>query len=505
MAKQAGYDIEQLCKNLNQMSLSAEQSFEQSEVPKRSDKQEKSQQPPREPQPDLESSSIKLNQAPDGPVKTPLTLFGYDLFAGEPDTFQPIANAPVEMDYLLGPGDKLRIQFYGKFNDDFEQTILRDGTISFPKIGPLGVAGMSYTEAKQLIHRKVMEEYIGVKVSVSLGALRSMQIFVFGEAYKPGRYSVPSLSTISNVLYLSGGVSKMASLRDIQIKRNGKIVARMDLYDLLLSGDRSGDVRLQAGDTIFIPAVGQTAGIEGQIRRPAIYEVMPNSTVGKLINLAGGLLPTAYQSKARIKRVDNRGFMTVVAVDLNTDKGLNTRLQDGDVLMVEKVPEESNNTVKISGNIYHAGEFLWRDDLMVADLIPDTDGFKPNTDLNFALLRRELMPTGKLTTLFVNLADILADKQSAFNYFLQPKDELIVFDNQEDRSLTLSQLVMQLKQQSRIGELAKVVTISGAVQSPGEYPMSANMTLTQLIQAAGGLQEQAYRQSIELFRLFKRG
>ena len=186
---------------------------------------------------------------------------------------------------------------------------------------------MSYTEARQLIHRKVMEEYIGVKVSVSLGALRSMQIFVFGEAYKPGRYSVPSLSTITNVLYLSGGVSKMASLRDIQIKRNGKIVARMDLYDLLLSGDRSSDVRLQVGDTIFIPAVGQTAGVEGQVRRPAIYEVMSNSTVGKLINLAGGLLPTAYQSKARIKRVDNRGFMTVVAVDLNTNKGLNTRLQ----------------------------------------------------------------------------------------------------------------------------------------------------------------------------------
>lgn len=292
----------------------------------------------------------------------------------------------------------------------------------------------------------------------------------------------------------------MASLRDIQIKRNGKIVARMDLYDLLLSGDRSSDVRLQVGDTIFIPAVGQTAGVEGQVRRPAIYEVMPNSTVGKLINLAGGLLPTAYQSKARIRRVDNRGFMTVVAVDLNTDKGFNTRLQDGDVLMIEKVPEESNNTVKISGNIYHPGEFLWREDLMVVDLMPDMDGFKPNTDLNFALLRRELMPTGKLTTLFVNLADILADKQSTFNYFLQPKDELIVFDNQEDRALTLSQLVMQLKQQSRIGELAKVVTISGAVQSPGEYPMSANMTLTQLIQAAGGLQEQAYRQSVELAR-----
>ena len=500
MAKQAGYDVEKLCQSLNQLSLSAEQSLEQAEVPKRSDEPKENQQQQGDHQLSLEPSTIQAGEQSNLPKNTPLKLFGYDLFAGEPDTFEPIANAPVELDYLLGPGDELNIQFYGKVNDYFEQTILRDGTINFPKIGPVGVAGMSYTEAKQLINRKVAEEYIGVKVSVSLGSLRSMQIFVFGEAYKPGRYTVPSLSTITNALYLSGGVSEIASLRNIQIKRNGKIQARLDLYDLLLSGDRSKDIRLQSGDTIFIPAVEQTAGIEGQVRRPAIYELMHKPTVGVLIDLAGGLLPKAYQPKARIKRVDSTGFMTVVDVDLKTAKGLNTRIKNGDLLVIEKVAEESNNTVKISGNIHHPGEFLWREDLMVADLIPDADGFKPNTDLHFALLRRELIPTGEITTLFVNLADILADTQSTLNYFLQPKDELMVFANQQDRAWELSQLVMQLKQQSRMGEVAKVVTISGAVQSPGEYPLTANMTLTQLILAAGGLQEQAYQQSIELAR-----
>ncbi|MGB1333751.1 MAG: polysaccharide biosynthesis/export family protein [Porticoccaceae bacterium] len=288
MAKQAGYDVEKLCQSLNQLSLSAEQSLEQAEVPKRSDGPKENQQQQGDHQPSLEPSTIQGGEQSNLPKNTPLKLFGYDLFAGEPDTFEPIANAPVELDYLLGPGDELNIQFYGKVNDYFEQTILRDGTINFPKIGPVGVAGMSYTEAKQLINRKVAEEYIGVKVSVSLGSLRSMQIFVFGEAYKPGRYTVPSLSTITNALYLSGGVSEIASLRNIQIKRNGKIQARLDLYDLLLSGDRSKDIRLQSGDTIFIPAVGQTAGIEGQVRRPAIYELMQKPTVGVLIDLAGG-------------------------------------------------------------------------------------------------------------------------------------------------------------------------------------------------------------------------
>jgi polysaccharide export outer membrane protein len=211
-------------------------------------------------------------------------------------------------------------------------------------------------------------------------------------------------------------------------------------------------------------------------------------------------LPKAYQSKARIKRVDDLGFMTFVDIDLKTKKGLNSRIKNGDLLVIEKVPEESNNTVTISGNIYHPGEFLWREDLMIADLIPQIDGFKPNTDLHFALLRRENMPSGKITTLFVDLAEVLADTQSSLNYFLQPRDELIVFANEPDRAQGLSQLIMQLKQQSRIGEVAKVVTIGGAVQSPGEYPMTENMTLTQLIIAAGGLQEQAYRQSIELAR-----
>ena len=500
MAKQAGYDVEKLCKSLNQLTSSAAQQIEQSEVPQRLDKSAQNQQQQDKNQANPELPALETDSQINTPKNSPLKLFGYDLFAGEPDTFQPSTNAPVEPDYLLGPGDELNIQFYGKVNDYFEQTILRDGTISFPKIGPVGVAGMNYAEVKQLIKRKVAEEYIGVKVSVSLGALRSMQVFVFGEAYKPGRYTVPSLSTITNVLYLSGGVSEIASLRNIQLKRNGKILARLDLYDLLLSGDRSSDIRLQAGDTIFIPSIGQTASIEGQVRRPAIYEVKQKPTVGELINLAGGLLPKAYQSKARIKRVDDLGFMTVVDIDLKTKKGLNSRIKNGDLLVIEKVPEESNNTVTISGNIYHPGEFLWREDIMIADLIPQVDGFKPNTDLHFALLRRELMPSGKITTLFVDLAEVLADTQSSLNYFLQPRDELIVFDNQPERAQGLSQLVAQLKQQSRIGEVAKVVTIGGAVQSPGEYPMTENMTLTQLIIAAGGLQEQAYRQSIELAR-----
>ena len=500
MAKQAGYDVEKLCKSLNQLSQS-EDIIEVFKVPDRLPKTEKNQPLKKQ---KTEDSVAKTDDLPEhiNPFDHgDLALFGHDLFAGEPDTFQPNSSAPVEPDYLLGPGDQLNIQLYGKVNEFFEQKILRDGSISFPKIGPIGVAGMNFAEATQLINRKVAEEYIGVKVSVSLGALRAMQIFVFGEAYKPGRYTVPALSTITNVLYLSGGISEIASLRNIQIKRNGKIQAVFDLYDLLLNGDRSSDIRLQSGDTIFIPTIGQTASIQGQIRRPATYEMTANPTIKSLVALAGGLLPKAFKAKARIKRVDHKGFMTIIDVDLETPKGPDTPLKNGDLLVIDAVADESNNTVTLSGNVYHPGEFLWREGLRVKDIIPSIDRLKPNTDLNFSLLRRASKPSGAITTMYLSLSNIFSESESPLNYALKPRDELIIFGSQEDeRAVDLAELVMQLKQQSRIGEIAKVVSISGAVQSEGEYPMTKDMHLMHLIAFAGGLKEHAYNQSVEITR-----
>lgn len=500
MAKQAGYDVKTLCKSVNQLSLSSD-NIEESKIPKRSPKP-KHIEP--EKKPTLKDSEIiekALVDQTDRFAENDLKLFGIDLFAGEPETFQPNANAPVEPDYLLGPGDELNIQFYGKVNEYFEQTILRDGTIGFPKIGSVGVAGMTYAEVKRLIKRKVSEEYIGVKVNESVGALRSMQVFVFGEAYKPGRYTVPSLSTITNVLYLSGGVSEIASIRNIQIKRKGKILAVFDLYDLLLKGDRSGDIRLQAGDTIFIPTIAKTASIQGQVRREAIYEVKEKSTVGDLVELAGGLLPKAYQAKARIRRVDPTGFMTVVDLDLKTKKGLDTQIKNGDFLVVDPVAEASNNTVTLSGHVYHSGEFLWKEGLRVKDLVPNIGVLKPNPDLNVALIKREIEPHGAIITLSLSLMDIFSDPKSAANYLLKPKDQLIVFGTQEEgRAESLAELVMQLKQQSRMGEVAKVVSIFGAVPFAGEYPMTKNMTLMQLVKLSGGLTEQAYNQFVEITR-----
>ena len=167
--------------------------------------------------------------------------------------------------------------FYGKLNESHQLEINRDGSIDFPQLGPVSLAGLTFTDAKQLLQRRIKEEIIGVEASISLGELRSMQVFMLGEAYKPGTYTISALSTITNALFLSGGLSDIASLRNLELKRAGKVVTRLDLYDLLLHGDTTNDAQPQSGDTIYIPTVNRTASINGEVRRPAIYELKGRS------------------------------------------------------------------------------------------------------------------------------------------------------------------------------------------------------------------------------------
>lgn len=185
------------------------------------------------------------------PKTDELKPYGYELFAGEPTTFMPNENAAVPDTYIVGAGDQLKINFYGKESDSFNVTVDREGRINIPDLSPVEVAGLTFAEIKELIKVKVEQEVIGVKAFVSLGQLRSMRILVLGEAYKPGSYSVSSLTTVSHALFVSGGVSDIASLRNIQVKRAGKVITNFDLYDLLIKGDSSNDIVLKSGDVVF--------------------------------------------------------------------------------------------------------------------------------------------------------------------------------------------------------------------------------------------------------------
>ena len=429
-----------------------------------------------------------------------LQPFGYELFAGEPTTFEPANQIPVSPDYLLGPGDNLNILVYGKTNESFTLEINRSGNVDFPRLGPVNLTGMTFADAKALLQERITEEMLGVQASISLGELRSIQIFVLGEAYKPGAYTVSALATITNALFLSGGVSDIASLRNIQLKRGGKVIATLDLYELLLNGDTSGDQRLQASDVIYIPTVGNTASVDGEVKRPAIYELKGGTTVKQLVAMAGGMQAKAYPNRATIQRSDADGFMTVVDLDLTAASGLAEPVDNGDLLIIDSVVERKEAVVTLSGHVYRPGEFRWKAGLRVSDLVKDVRQLRPDSDLDFALIRREVPPIGRVNPMFVNLGAALEAKGGDADIVVDARDELIIFSRDGGRAEMLKELVGELKLQARSGKMANVVSISGTVRSPGEYPLTENMTVTQLIAAAGGLEEAAYTSGVEISR-----
>ncbi|MDF5637546.1 SLBB domain-containing protein, partial [Vibrio parahaemolyticus] len=217
-----------------------------------------------------------------------LKRFGLDLFAGSPSTFAPISDVPVPANYTVGAGDEIIVQLFGKENETHRLRVNRAGTINFPSLGPVNVAGMHFSDVRDSLTQRVKEQMIGVRSDISLGELRTMQVFVMGDAYKPGAYTVSALTTISQAIYYSGGFGESGALRDIQLKRDGKIIRKLDMYDLLLKGDASNDVRLLPDDVVLIGSVNDTVSIEGEINRPAIYEVKQGETYQQLIQMAGG-------------------------------------------------------------------------------------------------------------------------------------------------------------------------------------------------------------------------
>jgi protein involved in polysaccharide export with SLBB domain len=341
-------------------------------------------------EPFLRDFRIRLTLLPLEPVDTDaLKPFGYDLFAGVPTTFAPVTDVPVPSEYVIGPGDRFDVQLIGNTKGKHSLVVNRDGRIMFPELGPIAVSGLRVDEAKARIEQRVADQMIGTQVTVSMGDLRSIRVFVVGEANQPGSFTVSSLATITNALFVSGGVKPIGSLRNIQLKRNGRIVSRLDLYDLLLNGDTSGDARLLPGDVIFIPPVGTTVGVTGEVRRPAIYELQGEASAADLLHLAGGLTPEADPRLATLQRIDERRERVVVDVDLTNPQARSTRLRTGDLLRVPGVRATYSNAVRIDGHVLRPASVEYRGGLRLADVIQSADDLKPNADQHYIVIRRE--------------------------------------------------------------------------------------------------------------------
>lgn len=433
--------------------------------------------------------------------KPELQPFGYDLFAGEPTTFAPVTDAPVPASYVLSSGDTLKIQLFGNQNANYSLVVDREGKINMPEIGPIYLAQQTFTDARQAILTEIEEKMIGVSVTVSMGELRTMQVFVLGDAYRPGSYTVSGLSTITNALFVSGGVNAVGSLRNIQHKRNGRLLGTLDLYDLLMQGNTQDDQRLQAGDVIFIPPVGSTVAVDGEVRRPAIYELRGETTVQQVLRLAGGALPNAADNAVKIQRIGRNGQREILDVNIATLRGRQQSVRSGDVITLFPVLDVVDRQVVLSGHVQRPGEYQWRKGMRLTDILSSPDAMLPQADFDYALIKRELAPDRQITTLAVSLIQALQRPRSNnANPVLQPRDEIIVFPREDDRVEAIAEVVETLKAQARYGNPQAVVTVAGMVKHPGEYPMQAGMNVLGLIQAGGGLLEAAYPLEAEITR-----
>lgn len=444
---------------------------------------------------------VSVTRLPLRPVGTEaLKPFGYDLFAGTPSTFAPASDVPVPADYVVGPGDTLLVQLTGKTKGRYALVVGRDGRINFPELGPVAVAGQRFDEMRRNLEARVSEQMISTQVSVTMGDLRSIRVFVLGEAQVPGSYTVGGLSTITNALFVSGGVKNIGSLRNIQLKRDGRVVTTLDLYDLLLRGDTSGDTRLLPGDVIFIPPVGTTVGISGEVRRPAIYELKGESTAGELVELAGGLLPGADPTLATIERINERRERVIVNANLTVAQGRNSVLRSGDTVRVPPIRPVLEQAVVLNGHVHRPGEYQFTPGMRLTDLIPSVDELQPNADQRYILVRREVPPDRRIRVFSADLEQALAEPDSAANFELAARDQIFVFDRESGRDRIIQPLLRELRLQSNIDQPTLEVSIAGKVKVPGTYPLEPGMRVSDLVRAGGSLDEAAYGGQAELTR-----
>lgn len=298
-----------------------------------------------------------------------LPIFGADLFNSTPSTFAPVDNIPVMPDYVIGPGDELRLQLWGQINQSGSFVVDRTGSISLPQVGTIHVAGLRYAEINNFLKSQIGRVYRNFDLNVNLGQLRSIQVLVVGRARKPGSYTIGSLSTLLNALFASGGPLPQGSLRDIQVKRAGETITHFDLYDLLLRGDKTKDVRLEPGDVIFIPDVGPQIAVLGSVTLPAVYELRNENSFKQVIALAGGLTNVAAGSRLHVERVFNHAERSEIDVDLSGDSS--ATVQDGDIISATSIVDRFQNAVTLRGNVANPGRYTWHQGMHVSDLIPD--------------------------------------------------------------------------------------------------------------------------------------
>jgi protein involved in polysaccharide export with SLBB domain len=421
--------------------------------------------------------------------QTPLTVsrilrqFGYSLFGAPSSTFTPVENMPVGPDYVVGPGDTMYVTIWGLVENYFQVTVERNGEIVLPKAGPVRVAGLKFVEAADLIKEQLSQYYTRINVSVTMGPLRSMKVFILGEVVKPGTYTVSSLSTVTNALFVAGGPSTQGSLREIRLIRNNRIIARLDLYRFLLEGNRAEDERLMPDDAIFVPPIGPVVALAGYVKRPAIYELKNETSLSQLLEMAGGLTIMSYLKRVQVERIVERQRKVVLDTEFTDVKDFEARaagfaLQEGDFVSLFPIDQALYSFVTLEGNVRRPGTYALKPNMRVKDLIDQAEGLLPGSYMGRADLAK--FYDGRQAEVFpLDLGAVLRG---------DPEQDVLL--DQFDRVIVYHKLDIQPK---------PLIQISGAVNRPGVFELTPNMWLSDLVFKGGPTRQASYRNA-EIYR-----
>ena len=348
-------------------------------------------------------------------------IFGLSLFKDSPTTFAPIDLAPAPLDYIIGPGDELRVQLYGNNIINRLVPVNREGNLVIPEIGVIQVSGLTFKEARDKILSTVDASLIGVSVEISLAKIKSIQVFVLGNAYSPGAYTISSLSNISNVLFFAGGPTENGSLRNINVKRAGKTVGSFDFYDLLIRGNINSDIRLFSNDAIVIEPTGKTVTITGEVKNPARFELLEGENFDDLLSFASGFSNLADVKKITLSSIADNGERIFKNYSFNQINDLN--LADGDEIFVHRLSNTPRNIIEIIGEIASPGSIAYEENITLEKLIKP-ESFLEGTYTPFIIIERE-NKFGSKSLLRANL--IGKDTNTA----LYPNDKVYILSKED--------------------------------------------------------------------------
>ena len=467
--------------------------------------------------------------------------FGQRLFASDGSMYEPPSSSAVPQNYLLGPGDRLSVTLFGKASAQYEVTVEQDGSLVVPELGPVSVSGLTFTELKRIVSRIVSERMIGTEVFVSPVALRQISVMVVGEVERPGSYLLSALANPIHALYLAGGPNELGSYRNIKLTNLVGESSQLDLYKLLLGGEPLM-TPLSDGDTLYVPPLTGEAIIEGEVIRPARYEIEQSTTIAELIAMAGGPSTNAYSRGMVLQRFDALvGSPSILQVD-GFDSSL--VLKHGDRLSIRAGSAQPSNPIKLSGALVQPGVYEYISGLRVGDYLPSLEAnYLLESDLSRGLIVRRVNAEQDIEVLTFSPVAAADGEENDRNPTVMPFDDIIILplaglvgdelsfrlgegetevetEGDEDRNQIsrtsnrnrdelptrrglLSPIISKLKSQAEPGRPARIISIYGAINEPGEYPLvTGGSSALDLLALAGGVQDGAFLGSVEVRRRF---